>query len=93
MLARTLVILLGTIASVTAFAQPKPAAFVEANGCKLLGAERAVMRLKEIAAQGTVIWDGQCKGGLIEGKGLLREEGAAVRTDDHDSSSLGNAPQ
>ncbi len=76
MLARMLLILLGTIVSLTAYAQPKLATFVEANGCKLLSAERAITRLKEIAAQGTVVWDGRCKGGLIDGKGVLREEGA-----------------
>jgi hypothetical protein len=50
--------------------------FTESGGCKLLGGAAVVKRLQEFAAQGSVTWDGQCKNGLIEGKGVLREEGA-----------------
>jgi hypothetical protein len=64
--------------AVPALAQGKLATFVEANGCKLLGAESAVKRLQAIAAQGAVTWDGECKRGLIEGKGVLREEGTVT---------------
>jgi hypothetical protein len=49
--------------------------FADANGCKLLAQESIVKRLQEIAALGKIIWDGQCRGGLIEGRGVLREEG------------------
>jgi hypothetical protein len=37
--------------------------------------------LHEIAAAGTVRWEGQCQGGLIEGKGVLREEGSVAEGD------------
>lgn len=59
-----------------ALAQPQLKAFTESRGCKLLGSEAVVKRLQEFAGQGSVTWDGQCKNGLIEGKGVLREEGA-----------------
>ncbi len=50
--------------------------FADQNGCKLFATDSIVKRLHEMAAVGTVTWDGQCKGGLIEGKGVLREEGS-----------------
>lgn len=64
------------LAVMPSFAVPKLATFVEARGCKLRGDEGAVRRLEEFAAAGTVVWEGQCNGGFIEGKGVLREEGA-----------------
>ena len=75
LLIRIIAVLFCAAVSLSAPAAPKLATFVEANDCKLLGDESAVKRLKEIAAQGNVIWNGSCKRGLIEGKGVLREEG------------------
>src|SRR3990172_9781192 len=75
---RAMVIVLGTFVTLTAFAQTKLSAFVEANGCKLLAAEAAVKRMKEIASQGSVTWDGNCKSGLIDGRGVLRQEGTVI---------------
>ena len=74
--ARILMILLGVALSLSAYAQPKLVMFADANGCKLLGTAGTVKRLHEIAAQGSVTWEGQCKGGLIDGEGVLRQEGA-----------------
>lgn len=70
--------LLCLAASLPALAQPPLKTFTESRGCKLLGSEAVVKRLQEFAAQGSVTWDGQCKNGLIEGRGVLREEGALV---------------
>ena len=75
LIARIIVVLFCSAISLVAAAAPKLVAFVEANGCKILGDASTVKRLQEIAAQGTVAWDGQCKRGLIEGKGVLRQEG------------------
>ena len=75
---RTMVIVLGTFVTLAAYGQTKLVTFVEANGCKLLAAKSAVNRLKEIASQGSVTWDGNCKRGRIDGKGVLREEGTVV---------------
>ena len=55
--------------------------FAVKNGCKLFATESIAKRLHEIAGSGTVTWEGQCKGGLIEGKGVLREEGAVAEGD------------
>jgi hypothetical protein len=73
---QAIVLVSGMLAVAPVFAAPKLATFVEANGCKLRGDEGAVNRLKEFAAAGAVVWEGQCKGGFIEGAGMLREEGA-----------------
>ena len=70
-----ILILLGVGLASAVHAQPKLVAFTEAGGCKLLGTESVVKRLGEIAAQGSVTWTGQCKDGLIEGAGVLRQEG------------------
>lgn len=75
---RIILTLLFAIASLPALAQSKLPAFTESRGCKLFGSEAVVKRLQEFAAQGTVIWDGPCKNGLIDGKGVLREEGIAT---------------
>lgn len=53
------------------------AEFVESRGCRLLAAPTSVARLREIAAQGSVTWDGACRGGLIDGSGTLRHQGRA----------------
>ena len=73
--ARTILILVGFGLGFAAHAQPKLAVFAEAGGCKLLGTDAIVKRLKEIAGQGSVTWTGQCKDSLIEGAGVLRQEG------------------
>lgn len=75
MRARIILTLLGVGLVFAAHAQPKLGVFAEAGGCKLLGTDGIVRRLKEIAAQGSVAWDGQCKDGLIEGAGVLRQAG------------------
>lgn len=71
-------ILLFAVASLPAFAQPKLFAFTESRGCKLFGSEAVVKRLQEFAAQGSVVWEGACKNGLIDGKGVLRQEGTTT---------------
>ena len=45
----------------------------------MYGTEVVVKRLREIAYEGRVVWEGQCKRGLIEGRGFLREEGTQTR--------------
>lgn len=70
---RLSLILAGAIFSGSLCAAPLTS-FTEANGCKLFANENTVKRLKEIAANGRVVWEGQCKGGLIEGAGVLRQE-------------------
>jgi hypothetical protein len=52
--------------------------FADSRGCKLWASESAVKRMKEIAAQGSVTWQGVCKSGFISGTGVLREEGQAA---------------
>src|SRR5689334_2478191 len=74
--ARTVLILVSLGLSLAAQAQSKHAVFIEAGGCKLLGTDSVVMRLTEIAGQGSVSWNGQCRDGLIEGAGVLRQEGS-----------------
>ena len=51
------------------------AAFTESRGCRVIGSATSIARLKEIAAQGTVTWDGKCNNGLIDGPGALRHQG------------------
>lgn len=53
-------------------------AFVESGGCRILAGDASVARMREIAAQGSVTWDGKCVNGLIEGPGVLRHEGVEV---------------
>ena len=62
-----------------ALAAPKLTVFVEAGGCKLYGTEAAIQRLRRVAREGRVHWEGRCKQGLIEGPGVLREEGTQTR--------------
>jgi hypothetical protein len=78
MLARTFALLLCTLAALPVLGASNLVTFVEGKGCKLLGSEAAVARLQEIAVQGSVVWQGRCKGGFIDGKGLLREEGSVI---------------
>jgi hypothetical protein len=66
-------------------AKPKAAAasgrlvdFVEAGGCRVKVSPDVVARMKEIAANGSVVWKGKCQGGLISGMGVLREEGTLI---------------
>ncbi|MBK7768818.1 MAG: hypothetical protein IPI44_23980 [Sulfuritalea sp.] len=53
-------------------------AFTDSRGCKLWSSESAAKRMKEIASQGAVTWQGVCKSGFISGTGVLREEGQSV---------------
>lgn len=50
--------------------------FVESRGCRVLASMRSATRMKEIAAQGSVTWDGECRNGLIDGPGILRHQGS-----------------
>ncbi len=52
--------------------------FTDSRGCKLWSSESAAKRMKEIASQGAVTWQGICKKGFISGPGVLREEGQSV---------------
>ncbi len=61
-----------------ACAQPENVAFTDSRGCRALVTEAVAVRMREIAAQGSVTWDGSCKGGLIDGKGVLRQEGTVI---------------
>ena len=49
--------------------------FTESRGCRIVGSPSSIARLKEIAAEGTVTWDGKCINGLIDGPGALRHQG------------------
>ncbi len=55
--------------------------FVESRGCRVLASVRSATRLKEISAQGSVAWDGQCRDGLIDGPGVLRHQGSVREND------------
>ena len=79
LLSRILIVVCLALTGVGAFAAPKLATFVEAGGCKLYGTEVVVKRLREIAHEGSVVWEGRCKRGLIEGRGVSREEGTQTR--------------
>lgn len=52
--------------------------FSESGGCRLRGSLESVRRQKEIAAQGSVTWEGGCVGGYIEGPGILRHQGVVL---------------
>ena len=67
--------LTGSVPFNSASAAEPLAEFVESRGCRLLASPNAVARLREIASQGSVTWDGACRNGLIEGNGILRHEG------------------
>ena len=79
LLSRILMVVCLALSGVDAVAAPKLVVFVESGGCKLYGTEVVVKRLREIAREGRVVWEGQCKRGLIEGRGVLREEGTQTR--------------
>ncbi len=49
--------------------------FTESRGCRIVGSPSSIARLKEIAVEGTVAWDGKCINGLIDGPGALRHQG------------------
>lgn len=51
--------------------------FSDAAGCKLQTSADGARRLREIASQGRVLWEGACRGGWIDGPGVLRHEGLA----------------
>lgn len=55
--------------------------FTETGGCRVRGSPESIARLKEIAAEGSVTWDGKCVGGYIDGPGVLRHQGIS-RTND-----------
>ena len=55
--------------------------FVESRGCRVLASTRSAARMKEIATQGSVTWDGDCRNGLIDGPGVLRHQGSARESD------------
>ncbi len=57
------------------------AEFVESRGCRIVGSERSIRRLREIAAHGSVTWDGECRNGLIHGPGSLRHQGSTREND------------
>ena len=61
-----------------AYAQSESVEFTDSRGCRILANEAVAARMREIAAQGSVTWDGPCKGGLIDGKGVLRQEGMVI---------------
>lgn len=65
----------------TAHATAALVEFVESRGCRVLASMRSATRLKEIAAQGSVTWDGQCRNGLIDGPGVLRHQGSTLEND------------
>ena len=65
-----------TLAVTTANATPSLLEFTESGGCKLRGSMSSVARLKEIAAQGKVAWQGACVGGFVDGPGVLWHEGS-----------------
>ena len=52
--------------------------FREARGCRMRGSAQSVERMKEIASQGSVTWDGACRNGWIDGPGVLRHEGRVL---------------
>lgn len=52
--------------------------FTESGGCRLRGSTASVARQKEIAAQGSVTWEGRCVGGYIDGPGILRHQGVTL---------------
>lgn len=49
--------------------------FADSRGCRLYAKGAARQRLVELAAHGTVTWDGRCVKGFINGAGVLRQEG------------------
>jgi hypothetical protein len=51
------------------------ATFTDATGCNLYSSPDGVRRLREIASQGRVLWEGACRNGFIDGPGILRHEG------------------
>ncbi len=55
--------------------------FTETGGCRVRGSPESIARLKEIAAEGSVTWEGKCAGGYIDGSGILRHQGL-TRTND-----------
>lgn len=52
--------------------------FREGRGCRMRGSAQSVERMKEIATQGSVTWDGACRNGWIDGPGVLRHEGRVL---------------
>ncbi len=55
--------------------------FTETGGCRVRGSPESIARLKEIAAEGSVTWDGKCEGGYIDGAGVLRHQGITKAND------------
>ena len=75
-LARNLLTACLMLAGTTASPAAEPlVSFTESRGCRIIGSPSSVARLQEIAAQGTVTWDGKCINGLIDGQGALRHQG------------------
>ena len=72
---------LGLLHPALAPAAEASAGFVESRGCRVLGSERSIRRLREIAGQGSVTWDGECRNGLIHGPGSLRHQGSTSEND------------
>ena len=54
--------------------------FTESGGCRLRGSMASVTRQREIAAQGSVTWEGRCVGGYIDGPGNLRHQGLVLES-------------
>ena len=61
--------------SATSQAAESLVSFTESRGCQIVGSPASIARLKEIAAEGTITWDGKCINGLIDGPGALRHRG------------------
>jgi hypothetical protein len=70
-----LILLLVAFAPAAAWSADVLQEFTETGGCRLRGSRDSVTRLKEIAAQGAVTWEGKCQGGYIDGPGTLRHQG------------------
>ena len=78
-----LMILLGCLLALPMHAQAAVALheFAETGGCRVRGSPESIARLKEIAAEGSVTWDGKCTGGYIGGAGVLRHQGVTKAND------------
>ncbi|MBL8382560.1 MAG: hypothetical protein JNM90_05770 [Burkholderiales bacterium] len=72
-----LFIVLGMLAAPSPAAAPLTS-FAERNGCRVLGSPDSIARLREIAGQGSVAWDGRCRDGYIDGPGGLLHQGSVV---------------
>jgi hypothetical protein len=65
-------------APVSSFAAESMTIFAESGGCKVRSSETSAQRMREVASQGSVTWDGKCRNGFIDGAGVLRHQGEVV---------------